>query len=121
MPHIHLEYSDNLQPFDAKPVLSALNRALFSSGHVSSALDIKSRALCQQDCVIGLVPDSAQAYAHVKVSLLEGRSLQVQEQISALLLQALREQMPERPELRIQLCVEMLEITSSTYAKTVIV
>ena len=120
MPHIHLEYSDNLQPFDAKPVLLALNRAFFQSGHAGAAQDIKSRAVCHPDYVIGLEQDSGQAYVHAKVSLLAGRSLAVQQEISALLLAALREHVPARAGLSIQLCVEMLEMNKETYSKQIV-
>lgn len=120
MPHIHLEYSDNLQPFDAKPVLLALNRAFFQSGHAGGAQDIKSRAVCHQDYVIGLEQDSGQAYVHAKVSLLSGRSLAARQEISALLLAALREHVPARAGLSIQLCVEMLEMNKETYSKQIV-
>lgn len=120
MPHIHLEYSENLQPFDAKPVLAALNRAFFESGHVSDLSDIKSRAVCQQAYLIGLGEDGREAYLHAKVSLLTGRSIAVQQEISALLLQALQQQVPARDNLRIQACVEMLEINKETYSKHIL-
>lgn len=120
MPHIHLEYSDNLQPFDAQPVLMALNRAFFDSGYASSALDIKSRAVCQQDYLIGLEQNRSQAYLHVKVSLLTGRSIDVQKEISERLLNALQQHVPAQSGLSIQMCVEMLEMNKETYSKQIV-
>ena len=120
MPHIHLEYSDNLQSFDARPVLEALNRAFFASGYVNSALDIKSRAVCQQVYVVGLEQDHKQAYMHIKVSLLTGRSIAIQKEISALLLKVLQENDAVPVGLSIQMCVEMLEMNKETYSKQIV-
>ena len=44
MPHLTLEYSANLDGFDAGATLRALNAVLAASGHFDE-LDIKSRAL----------------------------------------------------------------------------
>jgi 5-carboxymethyl-2-hydroxymuconate isomerase len=120
MPHIHLEYSENLHPFDAKPVLTALNRAFFESGYVSNVSDIKSRAVCQEHFVIGLGDDRSDAYLHAKVSLLAGRSMTAQQEISALLLSVLQQQVPARNGLRIQMCVEMLEMNKEIYSKQIV-
>ena len=72
MPHIHLEYSDNIDTLEVKPILLALNQALLDGQFVQSGNDIKSRAIRQSDFVIGVDGD-AQAYLHAKVSLLSGR------------------------------------------------
>ncbi len=120
MPHIHLEYSENLQPLDVKGTLTALNRAFFESGYVSDINDIKSRAVCQQNYVIGLGEASGEAYLHVKVSLLSGRSTAVQQEISALLLNVLQQQVQPHTGLRIQMCVEILEMNKETYSKQVV-
>ena len=47
MPHIHLEYSDQLQALEMKPLLSRINRTLVENGLFGNASDIKSRAFCQ--------------------------------------------------------------------------
>ncbi|RKG29396.1 5-carboxymethyl-2-hydroxymuconate Delta-isomerase [Acinetobacter tianfuensis] len=119
MPHIHVEYSDNVQ-LNVPQVLAALNAALFASGHVSSALDIKSRALCQKDYLIGFSPDPQQAYVHVKLSILTGRSLNIQQQMSAALLQALQQNVPQPSAVTVQLCVEVLEMEQAVYSKAVL-
>lgn len=120
MPHIHLEYSDNLASFEAKKVLKALNLAFFESGHVSDLSDIKSRAVCQDSYIIGSGEDFSDAYLHAKVSLLTGRSLSVQQEISELLLNVLQQHVQSIAGLRIQMCVEMLEINKETYSKLIV-
>lgn len=119
MPHIHLEYSDNLENFDARPVLLALNQALFATGHVTAATDIKSRATCQSDYLIGL-GDENQAYVHAKVSLLSGRDLKTKTEISNQLLLTLQQLLLQQSHLTVQLCVEILEMEKACYGKTVV-
>ena len=119
MPHIHLEYSANIENLDTKPILLALNQALVHGAYVSCANDVKSRAICQQEYVIGL-NDPTQAYMHAKVSLLTGRSLDVQQQISKLLLKTLEQQLQKYAQFNLQICVEILEMQKNTYSKKVV-
>jgi 5-carboxymethyl-2-hydroxymuconate isomerase len=37
MPHIHLEYSDNVENFQAKSILLALNQALVDGAYLGAA------------------------------------------------------------------------------------
>lgn len=119
MPHIHLEYSNNLAAFQPQPILLGLNQALLATGHVKAATDIKSRAVAQTDFVIGL-GETSQAYVHVKVSLLSGRDLATKKEISDQLLLALQQLLPAQPDLTVQLCIEILEMEKACYGKTII-
>jgi 5-carboxymethyl-2-hydroxymuconate isomerase len=119
MPHIHLEYSNNLAAFQPQPILQGLNQALLATGHVKAAIDIKSRAVAQTDFVIG-VGETSQAYVHVKVSLLSGRDLATKKEISDQLLLALQQLLPAQPDLTVQLCIEILEMEKACYGKTII-
>lgn len=120
MPHLHLEYSDNLQHIEIKPLLVAIHQALFNAGHVTDPNDLKSRAIMQQDYVIGLNVVTDQAYVHAKVSLLSGRSVEVRQAISELVLDVMQQYIAPQPELKIQLCVEIIEMPKQTYRKAVI-
>lgn len=119
MPHLHLEYSDNL---DLKPkqILLNLNQALLNGAYVKHAQDIKSRAICQAQYVIGVDMDSTDAYAHVKLSLLSGRSEELKAEISQVLLKVLQQSMKEPKHLTVQLCVEIQEISKACYSKVVL-
>ena len=119
MPHIHLEYSSNLEDLHPQPVLLGLNQALFATGHVKDVTDIKSRAICHTNYVIGL-GDTSQAYVHAKVSLLSGRDLQTKTEISNQLLVALQQLVPKHTHLTIQFCVEILEMEKACYSKTIL-
>ena len=119
MPHIHLEYSDNIESLETKPLLLALNQALLDGAYVGSANEVNSRAICQHDYVIG-AGDASQAYVHAKVSLLTGRSVELQQEISQLLLTTLEQYLPKQSQLSLQICVEILEMQKATYSKKII-
>lgn len=57
---------------------------------------------------------------HIKVSLLTGRSIAIQKEISALLLKVLQENVAVPVGLSIQMCVEMLEMNKETYSKQIV-
>ncbi|WP_336020025.1 5-carboxymethyl-2-hydroxymuconate isomerase [Acinetobacter lwoffii] len=117
MPHLHLEYSDNLQHIEIKPLLVAIHQAIFKAGHVSDPNDLKSRAIMQQDYMIGLNLVTDQAYVHAKVSLLSGRSVEGRQAIFELVLDVMQQYIAPQPELKIQLCVEIIEMPKQTYSK----
>lgn len=119
MPHIHLEYSANVENLAPQPLLLALNQALLDGAYVHSANEVKSRTICQQDYVIGL-GDESQAYVHAKVSLLTGRSVELQQEISQLLLSVLEQHLPKQSQVRLQICVEILEMQKATYSKKIV-
>ena len=119
MPHIHLEYSDNIDTLDVKPMLLALNQALLDGQFVQSGNDIKSRAIRQSDFVIGVDGD-AQAYLHAKVSLLSGRDEATKCAISSKLLKTLQQNFTAPQDLTVQICVEIIEMPKSSYSKLVL-
>ena len=98
----------------------ASHQALFNAGYVSDPNDLKSRAIMQQDYVIGLNVVRDQAYVHAKVSLLSGRSVEVRQEISELVLDVMQQYIAPQPELKIQLCVEIIEMPKQTYSKAII-
>jgi 5-carboxymethyl-2-hydroxymuconate isomerase len=119
MPHIHLEYSDNIDTLEVKPMLLALNQALLDAEFVQSGNEVKSRAIKQSDFVIGVDGD-AEAYLHAKVSLLSGRDEATQSAISKLLLKTLQQNFKVPTDLAVQICVEIIEIPRNSYSKLVL-
>lgn len=119
MPHLHLEYSNNLS-IEPKQVLVSLNRALLDGAYVNQAQDIKSRAICQEQYVVGIEIDSPDAFAHVKLSLLSGRSEALKAEISQTLLNVLEHTIAKPAHLNLQLCVEMAEMSKTCYRKVVL-
>lgn len=118
MPHLTVEYSGNLGLLEPKKLLHTLNQVMIQTGEFI-ATDIKSRAVRQDDFLVGL-ETSGHAYIHVKVALLSGRSAETKADIASQLLSALQQVVQAIPAMTLQLCVEVLEIDRSSYAKAVI-
>ncbi len=119
MPHLTFEYTSNLASLDIKLCLRELNQVLVDSGQFEE-IDIKSRALRFDDFFIGTNPEQ-RAFIHLKLSLLNGRSIEVRRDLSARLLERLHQLCDDQAMLHVQLCVEVLEIESGAYAKTALV
>lgn len=88
MPHLTLEYTDNLT-FDVQPVLARLHEELVATGAVNLK-GIKSRAVRLTDYRIA---DGNPNYAFVHVGLLirEGRPVEVQQDAARRVMAVLKE------------------------------
>lgn len=95
MPHLTLEYTDNLT-FELQPTLARLHEQLVATGAIALK-GIKSRAIRHADYRIA---DGNDAYAFVHVSLLirEGRPLETQQEIARRMMAVLDETFGQRFE-----------------------
>jgi 5-carboxymethyl-2-hydroxymuconate isomerase len=95
MPHLTLEYTDNLD-FDVQRLLARLHSELVATGAVNLK-GLKSRAVRHSEYRIA---DGNQEYAFVSVNLLikEGRPVEVQKDMTQRVLAALKETFRERFE-----------------------
>lgn len=116
MPHLTVEYTDNLPDFKPRSLLDALNQVLIDSGEFET-LSIKSRAICLHDYQIG---DQAggQAFVHTHLNLLDGRSDATKQQLSARLLAVLDSMVATAPGIALQRCVEIRDVHRASYAKS---
>ncbi len=115
MPHLTLEYTENLKSLDAPSLLSALNTALVESGQFEE-IDIKSRAV-RLDCFAIGTSNEARAFVHAKLALLSGRTPAIKADLSRRLLQVLQARCQPVGGLQVQLCAEILDIDRDSYAK----
>ena len=95
MPHLTLEYTDNLE-FDAQPLLKRLHSELVATGAINLK-GLKSRVVQHSEYRMA---DGNPEYAFVHVNLLirEGRPLEVQKDMSQRVLDVLKETFGERFE-----------------------
>jgi 5-carboxymethyl-2-hydroxymuconate isomerase len=95
MPHLTLEYTDNLE-FDVQPLLGRLHAELVATGAINLK-GIKSRAIRHTEYRIA---DGNPDYAFVHVNLLirEGRPLEVQKDAAQRVLEALKDTFGDRFE-----------------------
>ena len=116
MPHLTLEYTDNLQPvagFD--PLFDRLHRLVAEVGGIRLG-NCKSRAVCREVYFVGEGGDR-QAFVHLTIRFLAGRSAEVKEQIGRQSLAALQEHFPPSTGLEVQITVEIQEIERAAYFK----
>ena len=88
MPHLTLEYTDNLS-FDVQSVLARLHAELAATGAVNLK-GIKSRAIRHAEYRIA-DGDPAYAFVHVNLLIREGRPVQVQQDAAQRVMAALQE------------------------------
>lgn len=117
MPHLTVEYTNNLAGFDTPQTLLALNRVLVASGQFD-AIDIKSRAIALDTHLVG-TGEGACAFVHARLAILSGRTAETKRALSEALLVALKEACAWPAALHVQLCVEVQEIERESYAKAV--
>ena len=117
MPHLTLEYSDNLPgPVDFEALLARLHATLAEAGSAPLA-QIKSRAVPCRIFRVG-AGSAESVFVHLTVALLAGRDLERRRAIAERLLAVLRETFAcvwaERP---CDLTVDVREMERETYAK----
>lgn len=117
MPHLTLEYTDNIARLDPAALLAAVNYAALKSGLFDEA-DVKSRAYAAPHFRIGL-EEKARAFIHVRIGLLSGRSSEERRMLSDLVLMALNAAVDAPPGTELQLSVETVELDRPSYAKVV--
>ena len=111
MPHLQLEYSDNLN-IDTQPLLAALHQTLCQSG-VFSPVNIKCRA---RACANYYCDTHCPAFAHITLSIISGRDATVKQAITTALLATLQAHLPDAPA-GTQMSVDLRDMQSEWYAK----
>ena len=93
MPHLTLEYSDNLS-FEVQPLLARLHMELVATGAINLK-GLKSRAICHSQFRIA-DGDPDYAFVHVNLLIREGRPLEVQKEAAERVMVVLKEAFGER-------------------------
>ncbi len=112
MPHVVIEYSDNVKSEIVRGHIAAMAHKVMVDSGLFSTPDIKTRAHASSNFSVGLKCGQG-SFVHVTVSILEGRPLEAREALSQTLCDALAEKMPHVD----QLTVEVREMARATYRK----
>lgn len=119
MPHLTFEYSSNLSRETLHRAIVHTNQIL-SESELFVDSDIKSRAYCVEHFVVGTGIDPVEhAFVAVKVELLSGRELALREILGQMVLRVLEKAELDAPGLRLQLTVQVVEMPSELYFKSV--
>lgn len=116
MPHVRLEYSDDLEPLPSFPAVFAQVHTVLHETAGAAISNAKSRAVA----VRGYVGDGSpsNAFVHLAIELMEGRSTEVKASISdqcLAIVDAAFRQAGEHRELQVTVSVSDLE--RATYRK----
>jgi len=88
MPHLTLEYTDNIN-FEVQPLLARLHRELVATGAINLK-GLKSRAIRHSDYRIA-DGDPNYAFVHVNLLIREGRPLEIQKNAAQRVMAVLKE------------------------------
>ena len=117
MPHLTLEYTDNItQSINFKQVFSDLHRIMEETGGININ-NCKSRAVKLENYFIA-GGEEDKAFVHLEIRFLEGRTTELKQVIGGKILEKLKEHYSKSIEdLDIQITVEIKDILRDLYFK----
>ena len=117
MPHLIVEYSQNLAGFPEAQALTELNQAVTSSPEVLDEADLKSRFVLVDSFEIGTAPAN-RAFVHAQLRLLSGRTPEAKKQLSDGIGEILRRLTPHPEGMLVQVSVEIVDMDRGSYHKS---
>jgi 5-carboxymethyl-2-hydroxymuconate isomerase len=119
MPHITLEYTDNIgQPIEFRDLFAELHQVLASIAGISIA-NCKSRALSLDTYHVG-EGKAGNAFVHLEVQLLEGRSAELKREIAERGLEVLKKHFARSlSDRHLQITLEVRDMQRQAYFKAV--
>ena len=116
MPHLHIEYTDNLSGLNERELMRELNAVICAHPTVSDEADVKSRIARLSSYYIGNQPEN-RGFVHVLLQLMAGRSEQAKKEMSDGLAAVLRRLVPQAEGVMVQLSVDVADMDKATYFK----
>lgn len=116
MPHMYVEYSNNLQGIQEGTLMDALNAAVCGHATVADEADVKTRIAKLNDYRIGL-NTAGRAFAHVELRLMAGRTPEVKKELSDRIAAVLKAHIPAQHGLDVQLSVDIVDMDKPSYFK----
>lgn len=117
MPHLIVEYSDNLSHFPEHRILTELNAAVLASGQVMEETDLKSRIVRTMQFVIGADQAASRGFVHAELRLLAGRTPEVKRDLSERIAAVLRQHTPKPDGMLVQMSVDIVDMDRGAYTK----
>ena len=116
MPHLIVEYSQNLATFPEAQALIELNEAVTASPEFPDESELKSRFVLVDSFAIGTMP-AQRAFVHAQLHLLAGRTPEVKKDLSGRIAEVLRRLSPRPEGVLVQLSVEIVDMDRGAYVK----
>ena len=118
MPHLHIEYTDNLTGLNERELMREINAVVCAHPTVPDEADVKARIarLNMSNVYIGTQPDN-RGFVHVQLQLMAGRSTEAKKQMSDGIAEVLRRLVPQPANVLVQLSVDVADMDKGTYFK----
>lgn len=117
MPHLTVEYTNNIGQTCTPQMLRILNSALMTSGQFDE-LAIKSRAVVVETFAVGTAAEEERGFLAARLCILSGRTPEQKKELSDILMEALEKAfLPNR--IHTQITVEILDMDRASYGKAV--
>ncbi|WP_027014752.1 5-carboxymethyl-2-hydroxymuconate Delta-isomerase [Comamonas composti] len=116
MPHLYVEYTDNLAGLPGRELLTALNAVVCAHPSIQDEADVKARLLRISDFEIGTSPAN-RGFVHVQLRLLAGRSDAAKKELSDAMAEVLHRLTPQPAGIMVQLSVEIADMDKPCYYK----
>ena len=116
MPHLYVEYSNNLTGLNEQGLLEKLNAVVCSHPTVADEADVKARIAALQQYRIGTNP-AQRGFVHVQLRLLAGRTPEVKKELSDAIAAVLRAEVPNPAGVMVQLSAEIADMDKASYYK----
>ena len=118
MPHLHIEYTENLTGLNERELMRELNAVVCSHPTVPDEADVKARIArhSMNNVYIGTQPDN-RGFVHLQLQLMAGRSTEAKKQMSDGIAEVLRRLVPQPADVMVQLSVDVSDMDKATYFK----
>ena len=116
MPHLTVEYTDNLAGLPGQQLLAELNAVVCGHPTVQDEADVKARLLPLSCFEIGTAP-AQRGFVHVQLRLLSGRTPEAKKDLSERVAGVLRRLTPRPAGVLVQLSVEIVDMDRPSYVK----
>ena len=116
MPHMTVEYTNNLQGINETTLMAALTNAVCDHPTVADEADVKARIAALSSYQIGR-NNAGRAFAHVELRLMAGRTAEVKRELSDRLAAVLKAEIPAQAGLQVQLSVDIVDMDKPSYFK----
>lgn len=116
MPHLYVEYTDNLAGLPGQQLLTELNAFVCGHPSILDEADVKARLLPVSQFEIGSAPVN-RGFVHVQLRLLAGRTDTAKKELSEGIAAVLRRLTPQPAGMMVQLSVEIADMDKPSYYK----
>lgn len=117
MPHLHVEYSDNLADLPEQQMLTELVTSVCGHPSIIDEFDVKGRIAKTRQYVIGTVAGS-RGFIHAELRLLSGRTPEAKKELSDRIGEVLRRLTPHPEGMLVQVSVEIADMDRGSYHKS---